>query len=186
MLRVKVEDLKEFTEKQRVRLVQIGKKVEFIFNSPEFEKMFMDANFSGELSEFKDLDRKKLFDHFMTGAEKLDKVNDQTANMFIRGYYSFRSVYGYTYGHVKQFWINVKFIGRSNRSIGGTMAHEWTHKMGAHHDFSPTARRKNSISYKTGNIVTELWVKFFEIEAVNRIYKPSKWQRVKSFFRNLF
>ena len=185
-LKINIEDIKGFTLINTNKIKKAGEELEIIVNGKLFRKMFLAADFNGETSTFKNWTRTKLFDYMMTGAEVLNPVTDNTANIAVKAYYTFRGVIGYTKHNIKHMYLNVKFMGRPRHKIAATLMHEWGHKLGFGHDFRRTYRRQFSICYQLGTIVEVCYAAHFPHAELNTPTKRNILSRIGLFFKNLF
>ena len=187
MLKIKIEEIKGFTPVNTTKIENAGKKLEMIVNSELFRVQFMAADFSGETSKFKDWDRTDLYNYLMDGSEVLDPNEDNEANMTVTAYRSFKSVIGYTYGNIKGFYLNTRFMYREEKLIASTMLHEYGHKKGFDHDFRRTYRRQFSICYQMNLIVESCYDHINRTKITPKvIIKKSRFQRFIYFIKNLF
>ena len=93
------------------------------------------------------------FDQFkslvMSGNNNYDFDNDQSIDITVKSYYSWRSVVGYTKPSTVITWINRKFMGMQIDDFAAHIWHEQIHNYGFNH---PNTDR-NSLVYQAGYIM---------------------------------
>lgn len=179
-----------FTKKELVRVGQARVNLEFITNHELFKQEFLRADFSGETSAWRHKTNLEIYEHFMSGAEKLRPEKDNEADIDLDIFnpsLASRNTVGYTYGHVLKQWINRKFFwAMAIWGVMGNIAHEWGHKLGFDHDRKSTKRRPYSICYQLNKIIKFCYLQLIEqadpFVAMKVTYVPA-WKRVAFFWK---
>lgn len=145
------------TPEQAARLSKIMSVVEKVVNSEEFKQRVLSATYSSPKA-----DSVKFYQDLVGGAEKVTGspvVTDNTWNIqWVFQAKKYSDVTGWTYGNTHKIWINSqKWKSRTDRAVGGTVCHEYSHKLGYGHN---SAKSHNSAPYSVGTICSELYPKF--------------------------
>jgi len=187
--RVEIHDLKQFSEKERLRCEEACKRLEMELNSPDFwdevsenwnkwtHRWYMIRGVGRE-----DITYNQFKIMFLSGKDNYNYHQDNDLDLHLTMYYSWRNVVGYTYPTTWFTWINRKFFGRFDiGGIAGNIAHEYLHNMGMDH---PNTDRK-SVVYKFGYLVRDRINKKKKIlkrTLYTPIYKDSLKSKVRRFF----
>jgi hypothetical protein len=165
MFTVNLSSSSGFSPDQQETLFSALKKFETVMNSDELKNRIL--NFSNPLGNyFEDnlgLSNQQVFEKIFAGEEVYKIGTDYTADLFLilvpkrKPPFSRNPAIGY--GRPKQkeiytysWWFN----DIADYEYAGHIAHEWSHKIGFDHSFSPTPTRDFSVPYAFGNIVEEL------------------------------
>lgn len=106
-----------------------------------------------------------IWERIQRGEEK-GTNGDGVMNLSLEIAFRFNSVIGWTTGKSLNIWLNRRYFrSRSDASIGGTIAHEWLHKLGYRHSFKWTKSRKDSVPYAIGEKVAQLITEYQRHEA---------------------
>lgn len=165
-IKVEIDASRMDTRERRLKCVRVAVEMEKVLNSPEFKANLLSMpDHSGELSSYRNLTKEQLYDFLMAGAERLNPKNDNTLNLAVDDYYTFKGVIGYTYQDTHIIYSNTKFfdsndLTRENHHMkmtGSNFIHEWGHKLGFDHDFNSTPRRPQSICYQLNEVYEKTW-----------------------------
>ncbi len=148
----------QFTNAQKTKIDQAILLLEKVVNSYEFKDKVLNHQYQGQRKfASSELSNEAIYAKIMAGKEQLSLVEDNTLNLEIRPYYSWRSVVAYTTKQSHLVYFNTKFLNYySPHDVAKTLMHEWLHKIGFEHDFSATNRRPYSVPYGIGEIVKTL------------------------------
>ena len=179
---IDVHGLKNFSEKEKNKFSAAMIELEKCLNNMNFKNAIL-------LHEFDDQtngrSNKELYDHFMSGRDKFNKLNDRDIDLNLTLYYSWKSTVGYTYPSTWFTWLNRKFFSRFNYGeISGNVVHENRHNAGYGHE---SASDHDSVPYAFGYIARDLINgKIPPIQYTKRKikvkYKRSFWSRFKGLF----
>ena len=136
----------------------IGKLL-IVVNSEEFKQKILNFEFEG-IKQFKDnsgLTNAEIYDTLMNGAEKLLPEEDHEMDLSLNVYFTEENVVGYTYPNSLDIFMNERYLDKYTVSgVAKNIIHEWTHKLGFHHDFDPTYGREYSVPYGIGYLVRDM------------------------------
>lgn len=148
-LSIKVHHTNNFTDEQLKKYIEAVRLTEIVLNSERFKKKLLELKFTSN----KGMSNQEIYDLMMTGAETLEPVEDNEADVFITMYYKGNSVVGYTYPSTRETWVNSKFFNMYNHAeIGCNLVHEWFHKLGFDHR---SASEHTSVPYAIGYLVED-------------------------------
>jgi hypothetical protein len=173
MLKFTVHQMKDFSFNDTKKYKSSVRLLEEAINSKEFYKLFMEL----ELSSDKGMTNQQIYDLMMSGAEVLDPIVDNEADIFITMYYSNNSTVGYTYPHTKEKWINKKFFDEYDASqIAKNLIHEYMHKLGFGH---VSSREHTSVPYAVGFLIEDLVKNILKKISVDQGYPhiPREWEK---------
>ena len=149
-LRIEINGMVNFSEKERVKFlsaVDIGNK---ILNSYEFKEMV----FGGTYVENRGMTGKQIWELICTGKDLYNQESDNDIDVFVTMYHNFwTGTVGYTYPNTFKTWMNRKFFS-SEPSILGNVIHESMHNFGFQHVNQNT--RLESVPYKLGYFARDL------------------------------
>lgn len=149
-LRIKVHKAEGFSNEQLQKYFKAVELTQVILNSEEFYKELMKL----KLTNTKGMSNQQIYDKMMSGAEDLEPIPDNEADVFITMYYKNNRVVGYTYPSTRETWVNSKFFNSYDPAdIGCNLVHEWLHKLGFGHE---SASEHTSVPYAVGYLVEKL------------------------------
>jgi len=101
--------------------------------------------------------RSEVYRKIMAGAEKLDPVEDENAEIYLKVDRSTAyGVVGYTRASTKWQWIYSWVLKKYTiEQIAGNLIHEYCHKLGFPHEKKKTTYRKYSVPYAIGYFVRD-------------------------------
>jgi hypothetical protein len=150
MLKFKIHKTDNFDYYQTQKLISSIEMLEKVINTNEFYKRFMEL----KLTSTHGMSNQEIYDLMMSGAEVLEPIEDNEADLFLTMYYSNNSTVGYTYSNTKEKWVNKKFFDNYDASgIAKNLIHEWMHKLGFGHKSS---KELTSVPYATGFLIEEM------------------------------
>lgn len=169
MLKITVHNNTNFSAKQLEKYKRAVAMTEKVINTERFKQKFMATKFTNTQGK----SNQELYDLMMSGAETLDPIVDNEADVFITMYYKNNSTVGYTYPSVKDTWVNSKFFDQYDEAdIGCNLIHEWWHKLGMGHS---SASEHTSVPYACGYLV-EACIR--ELIKNPDLYKDSAWDEI--------
>lgn len=155
-MKTDIHEMINFTKKEKIKFLKAMELGELIWNSEDFKLAVLNYKFTYTLVPPQD-----IYIQFISGIDKINKERDQDLDIFIKMYYSWNSVIGFTYPSTAMTWINRRFFKiMSIASIIGNVTHEYMHKLGYDHPFRWTTTRKDSVPYAYGYITTNIGNKF--------------------------
>lgn len=135
--------------KSVARIQSILPKLEKVLNSKELKDRLLKVTFTTTKLSNAEIVKKLLEGEWALKLEFKRQVN-------WRGKCN---VLGWTYPSTQTIWINsCGFEARSDAGIAGTLAHEFSHKLGFDHK---NARDLMSVPYSFGNVVSEIYEKTY-------------------------
>lgn len=147
--------------KDAARLAKIKDVIAKVIVSERFKKRVLGAWYKGKAQfVMTSLSNPQVYNALRKGNE-LGTGNDYEWDMEIGIKSSRCSTLGWTYPNVKMFWFNsCTFYDRTDAGLGGTMCHEYSHKLGFEHSSEWRSDREYTVPYAVGNICAELYPEF--------------------------
>ena len=150
---------RNFSESNKQKVLVALEHLVAVVESDEFREVvlnFKDNKGRTGFLENNGLTNAQIYQVIMDGAEKLRPVADNTLDLDITWYYSWKNTVGYTYADSPRIWVNSKFYSKYNAAqMSRNLFHEWTHKLGFGH-VSGTKNRPWTIPYGLGSKMEEL------------------------------
>ena len=162
MLKVQIDQARDFTSSEKAKLLDARALLERILNSEEFKLRVINHTYKGAKTYVDNggLSNELIYAKIMTGAEVLKPDTDYTMNIDITIYTSSwwsRSTIGYTYPDTMRTWINRRHYSYfTPLDVCGNILHEYLHKLGFGHAFNNTSTRRYSVPYAIGYLIDEL------------------------------
>jgi hypothetical protein len=156
----------DFSPKRQEKVNSIQREMEVIINSELFkDKILSMRNPIGELSDWRNKQKKEIYDHILSGKETLNPQMDNVLDITIQSYFSWKNVVGYTYPNTLTIYTNTKYFDSTNltqefhhrKMSGSNFIHEYGHKLGFSHDFYSTSTRPYSLCYLLNDIYEQCW-----------------------------
>lgn len=151
--------LRNFTDKQEIKMQEALKRLKIVVNSQEFKDRVINHKYKDEYT-FIDNDgrsNEQIYDLIVAGAETLDPVVDNEMDLDFTMYYKRNRVVGYTYPSTNRIWVNSRYFNSASYGkVAKNALHEWTHKIGFGHSYKYNSKRPFSVPYGVGSIIEEL------------------------------
>lgn len=178
-------EFKNLDKNLALKALKTEKEMLEIIKSEHFYKNFMmvlrlrDYQ-KAERSKFKNYSPEQIYLTFMRSVEVLGSQEvDYEMDAEVVGYFSLKTVMGWTNKNIKQFHVNVRYLRNgTTKTFGSLNCHEHSHKLGFDHDFYKTKDRPNSISYLL-NLIYEIT----HDEIYKKRYEEVCFRSWKTFFR---
>lgn len=123
--------------------------LELVINSKDFKDEILRAKFT----ETQGMTNRQVYDYIMSGRNLYFTEVDKEIEIHVSMYYSFRRVIGYTKPSTWWTYLNRRMFRRmSADDIAGNAIHEYCHNLG----FSHYKRKRTSVPYQVGNIVSRI------------------------------
>lgn len=166
-------NFEQFDPTYRPMVLMAILRMEDVLSSPIFynclaEEIMRSNNLEGELSKWKKASLEEIYNQLFP------------ITLYLNTYYSIRNVIGYGLPGTKNIYLNTKFLaGYSINNtidlmyIGSNLLHEHSHDCGFDHDFKPTARRENSLSYILNRAYERAYRKYYKLpELILKLHTP--------------
>lgn len=165
MFKVTLSSQNGFNSPQQIILKNSLKKFEFVMNSKELKNRIV--NFQSPLNNrFEDnlgLSNEQIFERIHTGEEVYEPGRDFEADLYLvlikkrRPLLARNPAIGYGLPGQKEIYTYSWWFNKAKENdYAGHIAHEWAHKVGFDHSFSPSSTRNYSVPYAFGYMVEEL------------------------------
>lgn len=143
------------------RISRIVSVIQKVVSSEKFKSRVVGSYYKGKLQFFDtNLSNEEVFNKIIKGNE-LGSGNDYEWDLDIAIEKARCSTLGWTYPSTPIFWFNsCGFESRSDSGIGGTICHEYLHKLGFEHSVKWTKDREFSVPYAVGTVCAELYNEF--------------------------
>jgi hypothetical protein len=151
--------LRNFTEKQEIKMREALRRLKIIINSKEFKEKVINHKYQDKYTfiDNDDLSNEQIYDKLIEGAEELDPTVDHEVDLDFTMYYKRNNTVGYTYPSTNRIWVNSRFFtSASYGKVAANAIHEWSHKVGFGHSYKYNSRRPFSVPYGVGTIIREL------------------------------
>lgn len=151
------------TPQRRTKASIVEYEMNTIIPSDVFKETFIELlderNYQeGELSQWRFATPEEIYVHLLRGKEVLNHEADNTWQIVVDDYYTFKRVIGYTYPDIHTIFTNTKYLDNySSKLLGSNYTHEQGHKLGFNHDFKNTARRADSLCYLLNEAYERSW-----------------------------
>lgn len=141
------------------KLYQALEIIKKVIGSKEFRDRVLNFTYEGkhQFVDNKGLSNAEIYQILLDGKEDLVPEVDNSMDLELELYYSWRNTVGYTYPGALKIYMNTKFFDPYTPSeVAGNVFHEWTHKLGFDHDQSYSVSRDSSVPYAIGYLIEEL------------------------------
>lgn len=167
-----------FTAPQNERLMNAGKLLEQVLNSPEFAQEMQGFQYSytsgalwwkqtyiSKRFRWNNGDSNPMILANILDGNELNSGKDNEVDCQITLYTGDSGVLGYTYPSTLRTWINSYFFNTASLpEIAGNLTHEFCHKIGYGHEYYYSSLRQYTVPYAVGYLVVRL-AKEFEAKA---------------------
>lgn len=130
-----------------------------VISTDEFRDQVINHTYNG-VRTFVDnggFTNEQIYQKMLDGAERLNKLVNNTMDMELVMYYENSTTVGYTTSGSPKIYANTRFYDDySAGTITGNMTHEWLHKLGFSHAVSYSTSRDYSVPYAIGTIMRRL------------------------------
>lgn len=188
-MRITFNSLEGFTDREIAKLERAKDILLKVINSADYRQAVLNADFSGETSEWATKANKEILEHILSGAEILLPVKDNEVDLSVEAFnpnWFQRNIVGFTYPNTVTQWVSRKYLGlMSDAALAGHLFHEWLHKMGFDHDRLPTAKRRRSVCYVHNEIIEAL-AKKLNLLHPHHAKQPVKTYKRAGIFTRLF
>lgn len=148
-----------FEREDEDKLYQALEIIKKVIGSKEFRDRVLNYTYEGkhQFVDNKGLSNAEIYQILLDGKEDLVPEVDNSMDLELELYYSWRNTVGYTYPGALKIFMNTKFFDPYTPSeVAGNVFHEWTHKLGFDHDQSYSVSRDSSVPYAIGYMIEEL------------------------------
>lgn len=165
---IEIHGTKNFSKEEEKKFSKAVYGIHTIINSAEFKDRFL----SLPLEQTNNMSPIEIYQLFMSGKDKFNKVEDKDIDIYITMYYSWKNTIGYTYPSTWFTWINRKYFSRFSRAeIAGNIIHEYMHNLGFNHR-KPTDYM--SVPYATGYLVRDMIKEIDDEGLITPIHQKKK------------
>jgi hypothetical protein len=171
-------NFEKFNPKYSLLIQEAVKHMQIILYSEYFYKALFDElemsnNCEGELSEWKNKSANEIFQALFP------------ITLYLNTYYTVRDVIGYGNPGTNKIYLNTKYLDMYNINnlvdlmrIGSNLLHEHSHDCGFSHDFYPTKRRPNSLSYILNRAYETAFRQYYNLPRPVIVIKAPWYRRV--------
>lgn len=142
------------------KIYEATEVVKKVVSSTAFRNAILGHKFNGRktFSDNRGLTNSQIYNKILAGAEKLHPFKNNTMDLEIELFTDLKSrTIGFTRTNSPRVWINTKYFNKlSAEKVAANLVHEWLHKLGFSHDVKRTWRRKYSVPYAVGRLVSKL------------------------------
>lgn len=155
--------LKNFEAEDEAKLYKAIEIIKKVVGSREFRDRVLNFTYDGkkQFVNNEGLTNEEIYSVLLDGREDLKPELDNEMDLDLELYYSWTSTVGYTTASSLTIFMNTKFFDPyTPAEVAGNVFHEWTHKLGFHHDSNYSISRDSSVPYAIGYLIRELGKKY--------------------------
>ena len=149
----------EFDANDEDKLYKAIDIIKQVVASKEFRDRVLNFTYEGkrQFVDNKGYTNAEIYQILLDGREDLKPEVDNSMDLELQLYYSWRNTVGYTTPGELRIYMNTKFFDPYTPSqVAGNVFHEWTHKLGFDHDQNYSVSRDSSVPYAIGYLIEEL------------------------------
>lgn len=171
MLKVKVNNARDFSEKRKAKLDKAIALADKVVNSELFKQRILNFRYTYSSGRWwwkkwytvpafrwnDGLSNQQVYNLVMSGKEHGSQADSEIDVDITLVMARHNGVLGYTYPDTLRTWIYSWFFDSADLSeIVGNIVHEWCHKVGFDHEYNRTSLRQYTVPYGIGYIAEEI------------------------------